>query len=117
MRRALLLEDSPSAAAVALAVLRGLGYRVTWRRGVLAALTDLDEEVCLLLLDVGVSGSAKGGLVVARSARKRWPEARVVVWSAGDHEAAARELGCVFVRKGGAAELREALELACARPV
>lgn len=117
MRRALLLEDSSTAAAIAVGVLRELGYHVTWRRGVLAALTELDEEVQLLLLDVGVSGSANGGLVVARSARKRWPQARVVVWSAGDHEAAARKLGCVFVPKGGAAELRRALELACARPL
>jgi hypothetical protein len=57
----------------------------------------------LYLVDVGVLAAESGGegcgLAFVAWARARHPSARVVVWSAEDHGAAAREFGAAFVRK------------------
>jgi DNA-binding NarL/FixJ family response regulator len=104
VKRALLLEDGGTCARAATALLKAHGFVVVHRRSAKAA-----RAACIMivfelyLIDVGVPASESGGegcgLAFVAWARARHPSARVVVWSAEDHGAAARELGAAFVRK------------------
>lgn len=104
MKRALLLEDSLTVAAVASKALRAAGYAV-----VSCASTKGARAACLVrfdlyVLDVGVKATAIGGegdgLEFARTILSSNPDARVVVWSAGNRRAEAEALGARFALKG-----------------
>lgn len=104
MKRALLLEDGGTCARAAVALLQRQSFTVTHRRSAKAA-----RAACVMiafelyLIDVSVPAAESGGegcgLAFVAWARGRDPSAHVVVWSAEDHSAAARELGAAFVRK------------------
>lgn len=103
MKRALLLEDDAICAAVAGALLKAPGFDVTRRRSAKAARAACVRRFALYLVDVGVPASESGGegdgLAFVTWVRAREPSARVIVWSAADHSATARELGAAFVLK------------------
>lgn len=103
MKRALLLEDDAICAAVATGLLEAQGFAVTRWRSAKAARAACVRRFALYLVDVGVPASESGGegdgLAFVAWLRAREPSARVIVWSAADHGAAARELGAAFVLK------------------
>lgn len=103
MKRALLLEDGGTCAAAAHAVLASFGFRVVHRRSAKAAKAACLARFALYLVDVGVPASESGGegdgLAFVAWLRAREPAARVVVWSAENHEGVARKLGASFIRK------------------
>ncbi len=104
--RALVLEDSRPASVLALAVLRAEGYQVERQGSVMGA-----KGACagarfgLYVVDVGVPATERGGdasgLGFVAWLRATQPGAKVILWSADDHAAAARALGAAWVRKAG----------------
>lgn len=103
MKRALLLEDDAICAAVATSLLEAQGFTVTHWRSAKAARAACTRRFALYLIDVGVRASESGGegdgLAFVTWLRVREPSARVIVWSAADHGARARELGADFILK------------------
>lgn len=118
MKRALVLEDSATARAVASTVLRAAGYAVVIVGSVSAARAAAQgPRYDLYLVDCGVPATLDGddgdGLAFARAVLKRYPDARVVVWSAGERRTEADELGLPFVAKGGGVAALAAAIRAC----
>lgn len=102
---------------MARATLESCGFVVTHCRSAKAARAACLRSFEFYLVDVSVpaseSGRAEGdGLAFVALVRAQAPTARVVVWSAEDHHAAAHALGVDFIRKDERAgtKLREFLK-------
>jgi len=110
VKRALVIEDSTTARALASSVLRAAGYAVVIVGSMSAARAAAKgPQYDLYLVDCGVPATLGGvdgdGLVFAREVLLRFPDARVVVWSAGERRLEADELGLPFIAKGADAGL------------
>lgn len=106
MKRALLLEDSLTVAAVASKALRAAGYTVVSCASTKGARAACLTQFDLYVVDINVKATAIGGegdgLAFARTILSSNPDVLVVVWSAGDRRAEAEALGARFALKGEA---------------
>ena len=77
----LVVEDNPSVRRVVIRQIKGLGYRVLEAEAAAAALDMLAcERVDLLITDIVMPGGLDG-VELARLARERWPELKIVLTS------------------------------------
>lgn len=104
--RALVVEDTASSRLIAHKVLVRCGYTVVLVGSLLAArgVIQRQQPFALVLLDAIIKLDERSqdlcdGLAFAFDLKKKWPEARLIIWSAADKGAEAAACGAAFVLK------------------